>query len=222
MNYYHSKSDDYYKNVRFDIVSFIPTGRPHKILEIGAGACNTLAYLKEKGVASEVVGVELFAIPNSFQQSELIDKLYIQDIEKEFPSLPEQYYDVIILGDVLEHLIDPWSTVSKLKNLLAPEGIVVASLPNFREFSVFYKIFIKGDFQYASSGILDKTHYRFFCKKNMVDLFESSGLKVKTATESFKRVGKASVRGVINSLTLGLFAGYLSAQYLIVSSKKDK
>ena len=67
---------------------------------------------------------------------------------------PEGYFDLIILSDVLEHLVDPWGILRKLKKYLAPEGMVIASLPNFREFGTLSQLIFKGDFKYAEAGIL--------------------------------------------------------------------
>jgi 2-polyprenyl-3-methyl-5-hydroxy-6-metoxy-1,4-benzoquinol methylase len=216
MNYYSSKSSDYYQNVRLDIISLIPQNRKLKVLEIGAGACNTLVYLKENGFAGEITGVELFAMPNSNQQNELIDKLYISDIESAIPDLKKGYFDVIIMGDVLEHLIDPWSVVTQVKECLNEAGIIIASIPNIREITVMYKIFFRGDFGYTSEGIMDKTHMRFFCKKNMIQLFESSGLKIQGVYESFKRTPQKSIRGIFNMVSFGLFSQFLTTQYITV------
>ena len=57
-------------------------------------------------------------------------------------------------------------------------------MPNVRHYSVFKQVFLKGDFKYEESGILDYTHYRFYCKKNIIALLESSGLVTKQIIRS--------------------------------------
>ena len=42
----------------------------------------------------------------------------------------------------------------------------------------------KGDFRYVDAGILDRTHLRFFCKKNILELFEDNGYKVEKTVMS--------------------------------------
>lgn len=217
--YYTEKQITYFDRVRYDIISLIPKNSDQKIIEIGAGACDTLVALKEGGLAKSVTGVELFHFPDSNQQNPLIDKLIVGDIEKDDVVLPEDYFDVVICGDVLEHLIDPWLVIEKLSVSLKKGGILIASIPNVREVSVLYKILFKGDFQYSESGMLDKTHLRFFCKKNILKLLSTSKLTVKNVTSTMM-TAKKSRRRVINRLTFGLLEEFLVNQYIVVSQKK--
>jgi len=225
MDYYKVKNTDYFTGVRLDLLSLLPTNPSQKVLEVGAGGGNTLAYIKEQKMASEVVGADLYKIENSLQESSLIDKFIIIDIEHSELELPEAYFDVIILADVLEHLVDPWTTIDKLTKHLKTEGILLVSLPNIREITTLFKIALQGDFRYnPEGGILDKTHLRFFCKKNMLALFnEKEYLKVEYNCPSFLRWGGYGMkkRKWLNMLTLGLFKQFLAIQYLLVVRKKS-
>jgi 2-polyprenyl-3-methyl-5-hydroxy-6-metoxy-1,4-benzoquinol methylase len=151
--------------------------------------------------------------------------MIIADIEKDIIDLPENYFDVIICGDVLEHLVDPWATLAKLNKWMKSGGLLITSIPNIRELSALSKIYIQGDFEYnPAGGILDKTHLRFFCKKNMKDMLEISGFKVRTMTPSFMFNGimekGVNIRRVSSLVTLGLFEQYLALQYVIVAKKE--
>ncbi|MBT2157695.1 methyltransferase domain-containing protein [Clostridioides difficile] len=72
----------------------------------------------------------------------------------------KKIFDYIILGDVLEHLIDPWKIVNELKQYLKKDGYLVSSIPNIMHVSVLRNL-VLGNFTYEDSGILDKTHLRF-------------------------------------------------------------
>jgi 2-polyprenyl-3-methyl-5-hydroxy-6-metoxy-1,4-benzoquinol methylase len=206
-----------------DIISLIPFDSGQKVLEIGAGAGNTLLYIKEKGIAKEVMGVELMEIPNSNQKNPLIDKFQIANIEHEAIQAPEKYFDIIICADVLEHLIDPWSVVDKLSGFLKKDGLLIVSMPNIREYKTLGKVIFRGNFDYQmTGGIMDKTHLRFFCKKNIYQLLNTPNLSTFYSKPNFmlKVVPEGRKRRIINLLTFRLFEDFLAVQYLFIARKK--
>ena len=220
MHYYDIKDKNYFTGTRIDLIQLLPKNPKQKVLEIGAGGGDTIAYIKSNNLAEEVVGVELFEIPNSNQKNPVIDKFIFGNIEQIELPFEENYFDVIICGDVLEHLIDPWSVVDKLSNYLKKGGVVLASLPNIREMNTLIKIAFLGDFRYKEEGgVLDKTHLRFFCKKNIIDLLSTSKLKPIYNCPSFKYNPSQKSRKIMNILTLGLFQNFLTFQHLIISEK---
>src|SRR3972149_8920682 len=153
---YEEKPTKYYSYYRMSLINLIPKNKDNKILEIGAGGGNTLVKIKELGIAKQVVGVELIKIENSNQSNSNIERFIIGNIENIELGFEENYFDVILCGDVLEHLLDPWQTVKKLQKYLKRGGIFIASIPNIREKSTLISIIFKGDFKYEDSGILDK------------------------------------------------------------------
>lgn len=218
MDYYKSKETSYFSEVRLELIKLLPKNS-EKVLEIGAGACNTLFYLKDHKLAKEVHGVDIVPLPDSFQNHESIDKFYLKNIESPDFDLNPNYYDCIICGDVLEHLIDPWMAVEKIQKWLKPKGTLIVSIPNFREISTLKKIFIDKDFKYSNDGILDKTHLRFFCKKNILNLLTTDSLKPVSCIEGFILHDGYKKRKLINSFTFGLLKDLLTPQYFVVCSK---
>lgn len=214
---YDIKSNDYFTHVRTDIIGALRGNKFDKVLELGAGGCDTLLYLKQQGIAGEVTGVELFDIPDSNQKHPAIDQLHISGIEN-IPILPlkQNYYDLVICGDVLEHVFDPWQVLLNVKALMKDDAILVCSIPNFRDFQTMKKIFLQGDFEYnPEGGILDKTHMRFFCKKNIINLFNKSGYKIEKIEPSFKYAPSQKTRKWISQLSLGLLEEFMTFQYLV-------
>ena len=219
---YESKDPTYYRGVREDLISILPNNSSQKILEIGSGGGNTLVEIKSRGLAAEVVGSDIFSLKNSHQQNPLIDKFIITDIEKNTLDLPENYFDVIICGDVLEHLVDPWQVIDQLTTFLKVGGHIIISVPNIREISTLSKIIFSGNFQYnPEGGILDKTHLRFFCKKNAMSLGNTNQLKTVAyyANIDIKKNFAMARRKLINIITLGLFKEFLTIQHIIVAKK---
>jgi 2-polyprenyl-3-methyl-5-hydroxy-6-metoxy-1,4-benzoquinol methylase len=223
VNHYVAKEENYFSNIRKDIISLIPNNPDQKILEIGAGAGNTLLYIKEKQLAREVMGIELMEIANSNQKHSLIDKFQIANIEQDNIQAKEEYFDIIICADVLEHLVDPWSMVDKLSRYLKKDGLLIVSIPNIREWKTLGKIIFKGDFCYQpAGGIMDKTHLRFFCKRNIYQLLNTHVLSTFYCKPNFmlKVLPEGKKRRVINLLTFRLFENFLTVQYIFIARKK--
>ncbi|MFN3403258.1 MAG: class I SAM-dependent methyltransferase [Cytophagaceae bacterium] len=218
MEYYKIKEQDYFTEVRIELVRLIPKGT-EKLLEIGAGGGNTIFYIKEKAIAKEVHGIDIIALPDTFQNNPLIDKFYINNIENESFDLQESYFDCIICGDVLEHLVDPWKAVQKIQRWLKPGGTLIVSIPNFREIGALKKIIFDKDFGYTSSGIFDKTHLRFFCKKNALDLLSTSQLRPVNCLHGFIAHDGYKKRKMINFVTLGILKDWLTPQYFIICKR---
>jgi 2-polyprenyl-3-methyl-5-hydroxy-6-metoxy-1,4-benzoquinol methylase len=209
---YAKKPIGYFSFFRYDIIKLINCNNCN-ILEIGCGQGNTLIELKKQGKAKFTVGIDIMDL----NQSTKLDKFILADIESEENiDLPENYFDIIICADVLEHLKDPWNVLEKIKKFLKPNGIIIASIPNIREISTLASILIKGDFRYVNAGILDKTHLRFFCKKNIIELFEKTGYKVEKITFD---LSTSLIRRPLLKLSFGLLEEFLVIQYLVVSRK---
>ena len=86
-----------------------------------------------------------------------------------------------IFADVLEHLKDPWSVLKKIHHVLPEDGFIVACIPNVQHWSIQVDISL-GNFRYQDIGLLDKTHLRWFTRKTIVELFESTGYKIVDLT----------------------------------------
>jgi 2-polyprenyl-3-methyl-5-hydroxy-6-metoxy-1,4-benzoquinol methylase len=213
MKYYTEKKEDYFSHARRELISFIPKNPSNKILEIGAGGGDTLLEIKKLGLAKEVVGIELMELPGTKQNDRSIDQWIFADIEKyEFP-FENETFDVIIAGDVFEHLVDPWKALRKITPLLKKGGLLITSIPNIRIKNAMFKIYFRGDFGYTAEGTFDKTHLRFFCKKNMIDMLSTEELQITEVKRDFD-FKKNSRPQIINALTFNLFEEFLALQFL--------
>ena len=92
--------------------------------------------------------------------------------------LDDTIFDVVVMNDVLEHLVDPWAVLRSLHRVLTAGGSVVASIPNIRYFPVLKKYIMKGQWQYRDDGVMDRTHLRFFTQRSIMDLFMSTNYKI--------------------------------------------
>lgn len=172
---YRVKLDDQ-NHVAPKIVRMVGPGR--RVMEIGAGPGSITRMLKENGAcAVTAVEVDAEALPHlaplceQVFQRDLNDPAWTQGL-----AIPGGY-EVIVAADVLEHLLDPWSTLAALKPLLAADGHVVVSLPHASHNAVIAAL-LSGNFRYHEWGLLDRTHIRFFGLKNIDELFSRAGYAI--------------------------------------------
>lgn len=88
-------------------------------------------------------------------------------------------FDYIILGDILEHLVEPEKLLKCLKSHLSDKGVIIASIPNILHFSAIGEI-LKGSFEYTDAGVLDRTHLRFFTLYNCIMMLQNCGYEIDT------------------------------------------
>jgi len=213
---YEEKDKSYFENIRSKILPLLPQ-KINRLLEVGCGSGNTLIYIKNNYRCDWVCGVELVHEAAEIARSKL-DLLIEGDIEKLYLPIEPATLDVILCLDVLEHLIDPWEVISKLEKLLKPDGVIIASIPNVRHFSVVLPLIFQGKLEYVNKGILDRTHLRFFTRDTAIKLIESSGLKIDIIKETgFNRGIKTKLA---NLVTLSIFKQFFVVNYLIRARKK--
>jgi methionine biosynthesis protein MetW len=92
-------------------------------------------------------------------------------------------FNVVLFGDVIEHTRDPLAILKESYTLLAPNGQVIVSLPNIANLRIRLSL-LRGNFDYADSGILDKTHIRFFTLKTARKLLHEAGFRIVSETYS--------------------------------------
>lgn len=199
-----------------DILPLFPEAGVQKVLEVGCGNGATLAYLKAQGLAQEVHGMELMASVAAQGQS-VLDALYVGNAVELITTLPAANYDVVLCLDVLEHLVDPWGFVSEIERVLKPGGCVIESIPNVRTLPVIFQLLVRGRFDYANQGIMDKTHLRFFTRRTALSLLETPALSVSVWRRSPMAPWSKSM--IVNALTLGLLRDLFTEQYLVKSVK---
>jgi 2-polyprenyl-3-methyl-5-hydroxy-6-metoxy-1,4-benzoquinol methylase len=211
---YKLDNKTYFSNVREDILDLIKSSKFNHLLEVGAGACGTTVEIKKRNIASKVTAVELFKIENSLQDSPLLDSFLRLDLNKDLELLENDEYDALIAADVLEHLSDPWTVIKSLENKLKHNGTFILSLPNIRNIKTLKQIVMKGSFAYEDEGVLDRTHLRFFCHKDMRQLAREAGLEIEATSFSIDR----KFRGMLKLLP-HVIKELLSTQIILVLKK---
>jgi O-antigen biosynthesis protein len=156
-------------------------GQGTRVLDVGchSGLMGSLVKAKLK---AEVVGLDLDPVALEVARTRL-DRVYDVDLElegwaDESEEKGEGNFDVALFGDVLEHTRDPEFILRETRKLLKPGGKVIVSLPNVANLRVRLGL-LRGNFSYAESGILDRTHLRFFTLESAHDLLERAGYELE-------------------------------------------
>lgn len=214
-------SNDYYRLIRSEITGYIVSGK-HRVLDVGCGAGFLGAYLKQEGYASEVVGIEINR-QVADDASNKLDQVICADlnligVDDLLSRENVNPFDYIVCGDVLEHLIDPWTALTELTKHLKPEGKVIVSLPNVRHWSVWLPLLFRGHWEYSESGIMDRTHLRFFTNKTALELINDANLELVSNEPSIWRKSEK----ILNVMTFGLCQGWLASQWVLLGKARSR
>jgi SAM-dependent methyltransferase len=157
-----------------DLLSRVPPGA-RLLLDVGCGAGGLGRGLRERGHAARLEGVE----PDptlAAHASRHYDAIHRLDIEAEAPPIAPGTLDVLVYGDVLEHLRDPWGVLKRDAALLAPGGTLLVCVPNIEHWSFAARL-LAGKWRYEEMGLFDRTHLRWFTRSAMQQAIEAAGLR---------------------------------------------
>lgn len=147
-------------------------GRDQRVLEIGCSTGHVTKHLVDAG--NTVVGVEINECAAAEARA-VTDIVHIVDLDFTLMSSVEHgEFDVILLGDVLEHVRDPATVLADIVTLLASAGRLVISVPNAAHADVRLML-LEGRVEYQDDGLLDRTHLRWFTKASFRELLDGCG-----------------------------------------------
>lgn len=174
---YQNKSGKYYSKVRQEMKKYLPSNAG-KIIDVGCGNGSFAKTIKQD-TGAEVWGIE-YTKEGAQEADKVLDKVYSGSCEENLKNLPDHYFDVAFFNDVLEHMPDPAKVLKAFKSKMAPDGILISSIPNIRYHNALIPILLKKDFKYKSSGVMDYTHLRFFTSKSIQRMFREQGYTIIT------------------------------------------
>jgi SAM-dependent methyltransferase len=205
----------YYGTVRSELFPYLPEGeRGLRVLELGCGSGVTGARLKALGRAAHVTGVEY--VEEAAQEARaVLDTVYHADLATFV--LPEEAgtFDLLLCPDVIEHLVSPETILRRMVGRVRPGGWVLTSTPNVRYWRIVYDLAVRGRWDYADAGILDRTHVRFFTKHSILGLHRDLGLEV----EAFGYTELAGKRALLDRVTGGRLRDLLCGQHVVRSRR---
>ena len=223
-DFFHEKwgvSLDYSFSPRRDLMSLMDFSKAGlRVLEIGCACGATLREIGARSPSARLYGVELnekaagIAAPYA--------TILSMDVECLDPSQVAERFDYIVMGDVIEHLQNPWKAIENMRELLAPGGEVIASIPNIGHISNLYEV-LSGNWTYKSMGLLDRTHLRFFTKKEIIKLFQEAQFDIQDmryVTVPYPEIGKQLRKELLSLQTISVDAEDLDAFQWLVRAKR--
>ncbi|MCL2283456.1 MAG: class I SAM-dependent methyltransferase [Fibromonadales bacterium] len=164
----------YFNYMRPEMVSFLPNEYA-KILEVGCNVGNFRQYVSKP---CEYWGVEPFEQAAEVAKTRL-NKVLIGFYNEVENKIPDNYFDLVIANDVIEHMEQPWNFLRSIKKKMTEDAKIVLSIPNFRYYENIKEILAEKDWKYKDCGILDITHLRFFTEKSIIRLLLENGFEIE-------------------------------------------
>jgi methionine biosynthesis protein MetW len=167
------------------VAELVPPGAT--VLDVGCASGYLADELLARG-ASAVDGIELD--PDEADAARAVCRTVVHgsiESSEVLAQVADGAYDAIVLADVIEHLRAPEDALRGLLPKLRPSGCVVLSVPNVAHWSVRLSL-LRGRFRYEETGLLDRTHLRFFTRETLRELIESVGLAVEREEIAFREV----------------------------------
>jgi SAM-dependent methyltransferase len=156
------------------LTELVPRGA--RVLDIGCATGYVAEELRLRRRCT-VVGFEADSSAAAVARSRC-DRLLVGDVESAYDrSQLREQFDVVLFGDVLEHLRQPSEVLADVRSRLTQDGVVIASIPNVAVWRARIPLML-GRFEYGDSGIFDRTHLRFFTRQTALRLACDAGYRV--------------------------------------------
>jgi 2-polyprenyl-3-methyl-5-hydroxy-6-metoxy-1,4-benzoquinol methylase len=155
------------------MLELVPPGG--RALDAGCSSGYLAERLAQRGCT--VVGLELDAEAGRAAER-WCEQVLVGDVERMELPLEPASFDLVLCGDIVEHLRDPQATLAKLRPLLKPGGRLVLSTPNVANWAIRLSLLF-GRFRYTERGILDRTHAHFFTRSTLREAIEASGYRIE-------------------------------------------
>jgi 2-polyprenyl-3-methyl-5-hydroxy-6-metoxy-1,4-benzoquinol methylase len=156
------------------------TGR---VLDVGCGRAALGGAIRDLGW--EVWGVEQSgeACPTATKRIDGLIEADLHDYDGVRARLGDTRFDALVFSDVLEHVYDPRTVLEKYLGFVKPGGKVLISLPNAVVWTNRLALLF-GSVEYADTGVMDRTHIRFFTFRTAKRLIQSAGLNVERVSST--------------------------------------
>ncbi len=164
------------------VLGFVKPGS--RVLEVGCSSGHMTKALRED-LGCTITAIEINE-EEAREASQFANQTTVGDIQDlSVWNQLDGLYDAVLFADVLEHLANPWEVLTRVKQVLSNEGMVVASMPNVAYYRIRKELLL-GRFDYATYGILDDSHLRFFTRKTMLEMFTRTGYQVTDCVRRFR------------------------------------
>lgn len=198
-------------------------GPPGRVLDCGCGAGDNARILSKRGW--RVTGVTIDPRERDAAR-DYCEEVHLADLEKGIPAEIEGTFDVVLASHVLEHLARPEGLLHDARQRLRSAGLLAVALPNVAHYRQRLSM-LRGKFNYTETGLLDRTHLRFYTYTTAIQLLEENGYEalITVADGSFplwkaRRLVSSSLETRVNKWTSSQWPNLLGSQVLLIGSAR--
>jgi glycosyltransferase involved in cell wall biosynthesis len=145
---------------------------PSRVLDAGCFDGRFADLARERG--HHVTGLDRQKLDGVAQR---VDAFIEADLNEPLPDALHGAFDVVVAGDILEHVVEPHLLLADLVRSLRPGGEILVSVPNFGHWYPRGRTAL-GKFDYDQRGPLDRGHLRFFTRDSIEALIANCGLTI--------------------------------------------
>jgi 2-polyprenyl-3-methyl-5-hydroxy-6-metoxy-1,4-benzoquinol methylase len=205
-------SEDYIYSLILSVVSELNLGG--RILDYGAGVGNLVRRLVDLKIFDEVHAADIMAMPEDlhgvvWSQQDLNTPLMGYD----------DYFDVIVSAEVIEHLENPRAMVRDLYRICKPGGHLLVTTPNNESIRALCALLVRGHFVLFGDSNYP-AHISALLRKDLTRIFEEAGFE----QPSFRFTAKGAVPGLTclawQRLSLGLLRGVRFSDGVLAFARK--
>jgi SAM-dependent methyltransferase len=183
--------------VNRDLLALMPA-TARRVVEVGCMHGALAAAYKQANPGVHFTGIDIDA---SYAEvaKQSCDRTLAGDIERFDTATFDSLFpsDCWVFGDCLEHLRDPWRVVRNIRERIAADGCLVTCIPNAQHWSVQMRL-ATGLFRYEDSGLLDRTHVRWFTRVTMIEMFQQAGWRIETGLS--RRLPQAAPEALMDGI----------------------
>lgn len=192
-------------------------GSPERALDVGCSSGYLARRLAERGASVVGIDVDKQAVEEA---REVCEQVLTGDVETMELPFPKQSFDVVLCGDVIEHLRDPEAFLVRVRPLLRPGGRLVLATPNVANWAMRLGL-LGGRWRYTERGILDRTHTHLFTKRSLVQTLERAGYRIVEfdVTAPVPRVGAPTVERLAHAFAR-LRPSLLAYQFVVAATPR--
>jgi 2-polyprenyl-3-methyl-5-hydroxy-6-metoxy-1,4-benzoquinol methylase len=158
---------------------FTPAGgSPERVLDIGCGQAGLAAEIRNLGHVVWGIEASSIAVAKAASRVDRCIHADLLDLKAIEALLSQERFDALIFSDVLEHLYDPLGALRFYSRFLRPGGRLLISVPNALNWQSRLS-FLFGRFEYQDTGVMDRTHIRFFTFRSAKRLLTAAGCSIE-------------------------------------------
>jgi len=149
-------------------------GGSKRVLDVGCSSGYLARPLAERGCT--VIGIE--RDPDAAAVARTVcEQVLVGDVEVMALPFERDSFDVILCGDLVEHLREPEQFLVRVRPYLRSGGLLVLSTPNVANWAIRLSLLV-GRWRYTERGILDRTHLHLFTRKTLVETLRQAGYRI--------------------------------------------